>query len=405
MKKIILPSLMGILAFFAVSCTESDFNIDTYDSTPQEADIKYVRIEDASILKYAADTLHDASKFIVEDYIEIAMNAKADLTVIAPRFVLTQGCKIYMKNESTNQWDIPADGVARDFSNGVQEYMVVSRDGNTHHLYKLAFNCNEVPSIYHLDWAEESSPSKKPNYYIFKEYDAKGDEIFTWCSANPGFAISKASAEKDDYPTTKCEGWNGKGQAVMLRTLETGKIGAMAGKPIAAGNLFLGEFNVKTALSNPLGSTLFGVAYNKKPISFSGYMNYVPGEVFTDVKMQIVTNESDSCSIYAVLYKNTDENGNSIKLDGATIDNSPYIVARAELRDSRRAGTNGEWKHFTLEFDYDSYSIEFDPEVAANNGYNLAIVCSSSNQGAFFRGAVGSTLKVDELELVGEELK
>lgn len=404
MKRTFLPSLMSVLACFAVSCTQSDFDIDTYDSTPQEADIKYVRISDASILKYEADTLHDASKFVVEDLIEIPMNSKADLTRLAPRFVLTQGSHIYMKNEATGNWDVPADGVARDFSKGELQYMVVSRDGSSHHLYSLAFNCNEVPNVYHLDWYEEANPGKKPNYYIFKEYDTDGNAILTWCTANPGFGISKRNAEVDDYPTTACEGWNGEGHGVQLRTLKTGTIGASAGKPIAAGNLFLGDFNVVTALSKPLESTRFGVPYNKKPLYFNGYMNYVPEKEYTDAKLQIVPNMADSCSIYAVLYKNTNENGEQIMLDGSTIDNSPYIVARAEVLDARRAGTNGAWSYFTVEFKYD-YPLAFDPEVAKNNGYNITLVASSSCQGAFFKGAVGSTLKVDEFELIGEEVK
>ena len=33
---------------------------------------------------------------------------------------------------------------------------------------------------------------------------------------------------------------------------------------------------------------------------------------------------------------------------------------------------------------------------------NLAIICSSSKEGDKFKGAVGSTLIVDELEVLGE---
>jgi len=386
------------------SCTASDFDIDTYDSTPQEADIKYVRIDDATILKYAADTLHDASKYTVEDLIEIPMNSKAELQNIAPKFILTQGSKIYMQDPTSGEWNIPADGVARDFSNGALEYMVVSRDGNSHHIYSLLLNCNEVPSVYHLDWAEEFSPGKKPNYYIFKEYDNEGNVLVTWCTANPGFAISKRLVGPNEYPTAVCEGWNGEGHGVLLRTLKTGTIGASAGKPIAAGNLFLGDFNTVTALSDHLGSTRFGVPYSRKPIRFNGYMSYEPASEFTDVNMNVVPNQADSCAIYAVLYKNTDENGNQIMLNGATIDNSPYIVARAEIKDSRCAGTKGVWTYFTLDFNY-NYPLSFEPEVAKANGYNITIVCSSSNQAANFRGAVGSTLKVDELELIGEDVE
>jgi hypothetical protein len=36
--------------------------------------------------------------------------------------------------------------------------------------------------------------------------------------------------------------------------------------------------------------------------------------------------------------------------------------------------------------------------------YKLSIVLSSSVKGAYFKGAVGSTLYVDELELISEEI-
>lgn len=401
--KIKFLAALGVLALSA--CTASDFDLETYDSTPYEADIKYVIIEDASILKNEADTLHDASKFVVEDQIEIALNHKADLTKIAPKFKLTQGSAIYMQNETTKQWDVPADGVARDFSKGAQQYMVVSRNGESHHLYNLMFNCNEVPNIYHLDWAELNDSVKEPHYFVFKEYDETGKYVMTWCTANPGFGVSKSKTAPEDYPTVPCEGWNGKGQGVALRTMLTGGVAAMMKMPIAAGNLFLGDFNTVTALKDPMASTRFGIVYDKQPKIFSGYMNYVPGEVYKDRQLNVVENAADSCSIYAVLYRNKDANGNDIILDGNTVDNSPYIVAKAEVLDSRRAGTKGEWSKFEVEFDYDKYPMQFDPKIAANNGYNITVVCSSSNMGAYFRGAVGSTLKVDEIELIGEAIE
>ena len=38
----------------------------------------------------------------------------------------------------------------------------------------------------------------------------------------------------------------------------------------------------------------------------------------------------------------------------------------------------------------------------AGKEYKLAIVCSSSKEGDSFKGAGGSTLWIDELEIIGE---
>ena len=48
-------------------------------------------------------------------------------------------------------------------------------------------------------------------------------------------------------------------------------------------------------------------------------------------------------------------------------------------------------------------SIEIDDTKLQNGKYKLGIVLSSSVDGAYFRGAVGSTLYVDELELICKE--
>ena len=41
----------------------------------------------------------------------------------------------------------------------------------------------------------------------------------------------------------------------------------------------------------------------------------------------------------------------------------------------------------------------FDEARLAQNGYAIAIVATSSRQGAYFEGAVGSVLYVDELHI------
>ena len=46
---------------------------------------------------------------------------------------------------------------------------------------------------------------------------------------------------------------------------------------------------------------------------------------------------------------------------------------------------------------------EIDDTKLQNGKYKLGIVLSSSVDGAYFRGAVGSTLYVDELELICKE--
>ena len=44
-----------------------------------------------------------------------------------------------------------------------------------------------------------------------------------------------------------------------------------------------------------------------------------------------------------------------------------------------------------------------DRNILENYGYNLAVVFTSSVDGAYFRGAVGSTLYVDTFKIICED--
>ena len=59
-----------------------------------------------------------------------------------------------------------------------------------------------------------------------------------------------------------------------------------------------------------------------------------------------------------------------------------------------------EWTHFDLAFEKRK---EIDMEKLKNMGYSLAIVCSSSVDGASFMGAIGSTLYVDKFRITCEK--
>ena len=101
-----------------------------------------------------------------------------------------------------------------------------------------------------------------------------------------------------------------------------------------------------------------------------------------------------------MLYRNRDADGNRVQLDGTNIGNSPLVVGRADITPQLMAGTLGQEVEFETGVRYDGYPQPFDKSVLQGGGYNLAIVASSSQGGADFNGALGSRLKLDELEIV-----
>lgn len=218
-------------------------------------------------------------------------------------------------------------------------------------------------------------------------------------TSNGGAGFFNGGEPKLGFPVV--EEVNGfEGHAAKLITLDSRTY--MDGiAPITSGSLFTGsfEFDFMTALSNPLLLIKFGIPYAQKPLFFKGVYTYKAGDNYIDGsdKENVKDNLDviDECSIQAVLYEvQKDENGSNIPLTGVDINESERRVAVALLQDGSE---KAEWTSFNIPFKYlDGKSYEEGKE------YMIAIVCSSSKDGDKFKGAVNSTLIVDELEIIGE---
>ena len=104
----------------------------------------------------------------------------------------------------------------------------------------------------------------------------------------------------------------------------------------------------------------------------------------------------DTCDIYAVVYEVDPEN--FVPLNGDDVLSSDRIALMARIADP---GEPQEWTYFDEPFTPRN-GKEFDYARLETDGYAIAIVMTSSRQGAYFRGSVGSVLMVDDLELVYE---
>lgn len=311
---------------------------------------------------------------------------KADLKALAPHFTITPGATIS-----------PANGSTHDFSNGSVEYTVTSEDGAWKRKYKVSF----VPVIHtkkdtlNFDFEDFHLDKEKQKYYVWSEKHADGNLYDDWASGNGGFWFTHKSAPATDYPTAPLdEGYEGKG--VKLTTRDTGPFGQMVNMPLAAGNLFLGAFDMSAALTDALKATMFGLPFDKKPKTFSGYYKYQPGEKYQDKNQTIIEGKTDKASIYAILYLNHDENGNAVTLDGNNAQTSPLIVATAIVNN---IPPTDNWTQFKEDF---RFIQPFSQDILENRGYSLAIVFSSSADGDFFQGAIGSTLCIDNVRIVCE---
>ena len=357
------------------------------DEAPNaECDIvqAWIHADDPSAMFYQAS---DSLVYVISDKTDIrfTVRRKADITALAPHFAITPGAVM-----------TPANGSVHDFSQGPVVYRVTSEDGAWHRDYTVSVVpvTQTVSDEYSYDF-ENYRLNSKNKYYVWSD-EEHGVMTDIWASGNGGFNVSNSNAAPLEYPTIPLEkGFEG--NAVRLVTRKTGALAQTLNKRIAAGNLFIGEFITGIAMSKPLRATRFGLQLvGGRPLYFEGYYTYTPGDLYTDENQVPHPEVRDTCSIYSVLYEV--EPDNVVPLYGDDVLTSPRIVAVARLADP---GEPTEWTHFRLPFVMRPGKT-FSEERLRRDGYAIAIVASASQDGDYFRGAVGSELCIDELRIVWE---
>lgn len=311
---------------------------------------------------------------ITNNSVEFRVKSNVDLTHQSPIFILSNNATID-----------PVNGTVRNYTNA-QTAVVTAQNPAWKKTYTITFNVDELSTSYLFDHAELTD---KDRYYRFYTTGSNGDKIYDWASGNSGYVTVAGNKTPNEYPTTIAEGRNG-GLAAKMQTVYTSTFAAATGNPIAAGNLFLGSF--KTNLLNTLKSTKMGLPYSGAlPKSVRTYYKYKAGEEVRNQDFDIVPGAKDTFDIYAILFESRSKDN---FLYGDHDFQDPRNVAIARVSPEQRIETS-TWKE--LEFSFEMVAGKtYDPEKE----YVLAIVMSSSINGARFTGAIGSTLIVDEIELI-----
>lgn len=363
---------------------------------------------------------------ITNNRVTVNVVPDANISKLAPTFTLTEGATIS-----------PASGSVQNFLNAddhTVSYTVTSQDGEWHKTYRVQVVQQLKPSEYLFNKVE-LDPTKK--YSIFNEYDENGNFLMAWSSGNPGYVmcgeankVARAAYGKDNYKdhiweffptlavfpegtTMKTDNDNvtsfvnggkyAQPEYIRLVTRSTGGFGAQVKMPIAAGNIFQGEFDLGSAVSQPREATRFGEPYNYKPVKLSGEYRFKAGDVFTDGKGNVVVGRKDIFSIYAIFFESDDD----VKFIDSNVHYNdfmhPNMVALANLTDAHETGLgDDDWVKFEIEFDYDKYKKAVNADLLAKGVYRLGIVIASSAEGDYFRGAVGSTLDVRNIKVTNE---
>lgn len=168
---------------------------------------------------------------------------------------------------------------------------------------------------------------------------------------------------------------------------------------LGAGNLFTGDFE---RIGTKGGKITLGRSFSARPTRLIGYYCYTPGSIDlsgtiktpSGKSINIPSEVTDTCSIYIVLSKekyvvNTTMPETLFDMNMPEFQNR--IVAFAELPANKSISTNQKYEKFELTLKY--LQPDYSGEIY------IAIVCSASKYGDYFKGSTYSIFNVDEFEL------
>lgn len=377
MKYRIIVLLTAVTTLFMSGCIKDE-------ALNTEADI-----ETASIPH--GDQILQVKPSIGDDRVIFRLKRFSGSYLQAPEFTLTGGATIE-----------PASGTEQDFF-APKQYKVTSQDGVWSKTYTVSFIIDDVADFYSTFENAEVVEAKNPKgfYHQFFELTTTNQKKYDWATANQGYNMLAATLlepgeklEPSIYPTAQTtDGYIGKG--VKMITKSTGPLGGLFGSPLAAGNLFVGEFRLA---SPTIESTRFGLPYNAKkaPVALKGFFKYKAGEKFA-VNTPPSTLTKDTWDAYAILFEKSIDGKDY--LTGSHGFKDARMVSVARIGNKEQIETN-EWTFFEIPFSFVN-GKSFDPAKE----YLYTIVFSSSKEGDLFNGAVGSTLYIDEVELVVDQTK
>ena len=223
------------------------------------------------------------------------------------------------------------------------------------------------------NWHEEKTSTNKIMYVP----NAEGSDF--WGTGNPG-----AATFLDNLTTPTTESVSG--TAARLESKD-------ALIKLGAGNLFTGDFT----LDGLDGLLHFGRPFSSFPTALRLYYKYTSTpitEINSDAPsyMESFRNNPDTCHVYIALSDKSEPYVISTKPKSRQLfnKNDANIIAYGEFLSSKST------------FSYQQIEIPLTYRATNRTPKYIIIVCAASKWGDYYVGGVGSTLYIDEMELVYE---
>lgn len=228
-----------------------------------------------------------------------------------------------------------------------------------------------VPNLSFDDWHQQVDGKEKIWYP-----GVSADNCF-WDTANGG---SKALSI---YPTVPEESNVISGKAAKLESKSVALVG------LAAGNIYTGKFiHAFVSLSNPGAELDWGIPFTSRPLALRGYYSYAPQAIDkTKSPYDGLKGQPDIGQIQILLTDWTTPFRISTQSQTFVDINDSHIIGYGTMDLNETAG-------------YQEFTINVDYRDRTRTPSYIVIVASSSKLGDYFTGGVGSTLYLDEFELV-----
>lgn len=216
-----------------------------------------------------------------------------------------------------------------------------------------------------------------------------GNTTCFWNTSNPGTSQGLGALGGAVNPTigvTSPVHTSG-GQAAELKSTEKAGV-------FAAASLYTGNFN-GLVISSMSANMEFGKPFTSRPSALHGFYKYTPAVInMVDripAGVSITKDETmDQCAIFIALATKSFQFNNKNEDEYIDYANDTAIIAYGELPSG--AATAGT--------DYVEFNIPLVYKDITTKPTHIIIVCSASKYGDYMTGGTGSTMYIDDLELI-----
>jgi hypothetical protein len=281
--------------------------------------------------------------------------------VLTPELTVSTGATVNPSSGTAVTFDDPEDFV---------KYTITSQDGQNSKEYIFTIRDMQIPNADFENWFNEigmnSQPFPQPGKY---------GESTVWATTNMGTSIYSI------YGTSPMQ--DGDNTLIKIETVATVAL------PIVAGALYLGEFDLDGAIAdptNPVAAAKLGIPFYGRPSALHFKYSFQAGDQMIQAVLKDPGNLFGGFDIFEL--DGSDKFGIEVVLE-KRVGDEITTVAKANFESDQN----------TIDLTEYTLPLQYLSEEEPTHFY---VSFSPSFDGGTFKGAIGSTLIIDDLQLMYE---